>query len=64
MIHQDIKPQNIVIGLGENTSILHLIDFGVSQFYKSMAGTHISETYLGDLTGTLRYASLNSHLGI
>ena len=28
-IHRDLKPHNIMIGFGENNSIIHLIDFGI-----------------------------------
>jgi serine/threonine protein kinase len=32
-IHRDLKPANFMIGLGENQSTIHLIDFGVTKQY-------------------------------
>jgi serine/threonine protein kinase len=32
-IHRDIKPENFVIGR-ENTSLVYLIDFGLSKYYR------------------------------
>ena len=33
-IHRDIKPENFVIGLNEDSNIIHLINFGLSKRYK------------------------------
>ena len=30
-IHRDIKPDNIMMGLGSESNTLHLIDFGLSR---------------------------------
>ena len=30
IIHNDIKPQNATIGVGDETDMIHLIDFGIS----------------------------------
>ena len=43
---------------------MYLIDFGLAKRYKSKNGLHIPYRDGKNLTGTLRYASCNTHLGI
>ena len=64
IIHQDIKPHNTVIGVGPKSKMLHLIDFGVSEYFVGRRGRHLPQVDNGDITGTLRYCSLNSHKGL
>ena len=41
-LHRDIKPENFVIGLGQKSNLIHIIDFGLSKRYKDKAtGQHI-----------------------
>lgn len=64
-IHRDIKPENFVIGINEKTNIIHIIDFGLSKRYKDKtSGQHIPYRENRHLVGTVRYASINAHLGI
>ena len=64
-IHRDIKPENFVIGLNEKSNIVHIIDFGLSKRYKDRnTGQHIAYRENRQLVGTVRYASINAHLGI
>ena len=64
-IHRDIKPENFVIGLNEKSNIVHIIDFGLSKRYKDKnTGQHIPYRENRHLVGTVRYASINAHLGI
>ena len=64
-LHRDIKPENFVIGLGQKSNLIHIIDFGLSKRYKDKAtGQHIPYRENRDLVGTVRYASINAHLGI
>lgn len=63
-IHRDIKPDNFLVGRGDQTSLIHVIDFGLSKKYKDNSGVHIPYRENKSLTGTARYASLNTHLGI
>ena len=64
-IHRDIKPENFLIGSKEKSNILFLIDFGLSKKYKdSKTNQHIPYKEGKNLTGTLRYMSINNHFGI
>lgn len=64
MIHRDIKPQNILLGADSTDCQIYLIDFGLSKKYWT-GGRHIPyRDGKRGLTGTPRYASINTHLGI
>eukprot|EP00301_Raphidiophrys_heterophryoidea_P019474 c4410_g1_i1.p1 GENE.c4410_g1_i1~~c4410_g1_i1.p1 ORF type:complete len:348 (-),score=69.63 c4410_g1_i1:868-1839(-) len=64
-IHRDIKPDNFLIGLGRNASIIFAIDFGLAKkFRDSRTHQHIPYRENKNLTGTARYASINAHLGV
>lgn len=63
-IHRDLKPENILMGLEENASTLYLIDYGLAKKWKNSNGDHIPTKEGKSLTGTARYASANTHLGI
>jgi len=63
-IHRDLKPENILMGLEENASTLYLIDYGLAKKWKLSNGEHIPTREGKSLTGTARYASANTHLGI
>ena len=64
-LHRDIKPENFVIGLNEKSNLIHIIDFGLSKRYKDKnSGQHIPYRENRHLVGTVRYASINAHLGI
>ena len=64
-LHRDIKPENFVIGLNEKSNLIHVIDFGLSKRFKDKnSGQHIPYRENRNLVGTVRYASINAHLGI
>lgn len=63
-IHRDLKPENILMGLDQNASTLYLIDYGLAKKWKSSSGEHIPYKEGKSLTGTARYASAATHLGI
>lgn len=64
IIHRDIKPDNFTIGDGRNSHRIFIIDFGLAKKFMSSKGEHIKYREGKGLTGTARYASINTHLGI
>ena len=64
-IHRDIKPENFLMGLGKKADKLFMIDFGLARKFRDpRTGLHMPNKEDKTLTGTARYASINSHLGI
>lgn len=64
-IHRDIKPDNFLMGLNKQGNLVYLIDFGLAkQYYDPIARRHIPYKDNKSLTGTARYASINTHLGV
>lgn len=77
-VHRDIKPENFMMGVRENAPVVYLIDFGLAKRYRHYPNTgktgktlqdeelstHIPYTTNKRLTGTPRYASVNTHAGV
>jgi len=64
-IHRDIKPDNFLMGLGKRANQVNIIDFGLAKKYRDpKSHQHIPYRENKNLTGTARYASINTHLGI
>ena len=64
-IHRDIKPDNFLMGLGKKANQVNIIDFGLAKKYRDpRSHQHIPYREDKNLTGTARYASINTHLGI
>ncbi|XP_073066982.1 casein kinase 1-like protein 3 [Primulina eburnea] len=64
ILHRDIKPDNFLMGLGRKANQVYIIDFGLAKRYRDSSNRHITYRENGNLTGTARYASCNTHLGI
>lgn len=64
-LHRDIKPDNMLMGINGDTNVVYLVDFGLAKRYRD----HVNKQHLPyregkHLTGTARYASVRTHLGI
>jgi casein kinase 1 len=63
-LHRDIKPDNFLMGLGRRANQVYVIDFGLAKKFRDSTNRHIPYRENKNLTGTARYASMNTHLGI
>ncbi|KAG1791761.1 casein kinase I isoform delta [Suillus plorans] len=64
-VHGDIKPQNVVVGLGDLKDTAFIIDFGIAkEFWNTATSLHIPFCQGQHLTGTPAFASINTHLGV
>ena len=60
-VHRDVKPENFMNGLGLNENKIYLIDFGLGKIYRSSkTHEHIKYRIHKKMTGTIRYASINT----
>lgn len=64
LIHRDIKPDNFVIGKGKKSNQIYMIDMGISKPYcDRYTHEHIKFCTGKSVSGTIRYTSINSHMG-
>ncbi|CAH2046519.1 unnamed protein product [Thlaspi arvense] len=64
-LHRDIKPDNFLMGLGRKANQVYIIDYGLGKKYRDLqTHKHIPYRENKNLTGTARYASVNTHLGV
>lgn len=61
-IHQDIKPDNMMTGRGNNAGRLYLVDFGLAAKYR-YGGKHVNFYRKAGIAGTKVYASVHAHRG-
>lgn len=62
-LHRNIRPESFLIGGEDNKDMLYLVDFGLSKKYVK-DGKAIPFKKGRKMTGTLRFASINSQLGL
>ncbi|KAG1884575.1 kinase-like domain-containing protein [Suillus subluteus] len=64
-VHCDIKPQNIMVGLGHLKHTAFIIDFSIAkEYWDTATRAHIPFHQNQCLTGTPAFASINNHLGV
>ncbi|WOL04286.1 casein kinase 1-like [Canna indica] len=64
-LHRDIKPDNFLMGIGRKANQVYIIDYGLAKKYRDLqTHKHIPYRENKNLTGTARYASVNTHLGV
>jgi casein kinase 1 len=64
-LHRDIKPDNFTMGRRSKENLVYIIDFGLAKrYYDPKTRQHIPYREGKNLTGTARYASISTHIGI
>lgn len=64
MVHRDIKPGNFLLGKGENAREIYIIDYGLCKRYiDGRSRQHIYCETNVPLAGTVRFSSINAHMG-
>lgn len=64
-LHRDIKPENILTGRnGLESKRIYIVDFGLCKKYRSAPTEHIPYREGKHMTGTVRYVSINVHVGL
>jgi len=60
----DIKPENILLGSASrrslDSSLIYLIDFGISRFYLNPDGNHLPFKYGVAFSGNVLFSSVNA----
>jgi len=65
LVHRDTKPDNFMIGKNDQKQLIYIIDYGLAKKFRDpRTGLHIPFKDGKNLTGTARYASINTHKGI
>jgi len=62
LLHRDLKPDNFMVGLENQSNKIYLIDFSFSKTYIHKQ-KHIDEKRISKMIGTPNFVSLNVHNG-
>ncbi len=64
-LHRDLKPDNFLMGMYNSEIVVYVVDLGLAKSYIDKRNNrHIPYTEGKTLTGTARYASVNTYLGV
>jgi casein kinase I homolog HRR25 len=63
VVHRDLKPDNILMGVGRRGNTVYIADFGLADRYMEEK-EHIEPGDGVPLVGTVTYASVNNHQGL
>lgn len=64
-MHRNIRPQIFRMGINRKSHLVHIVDFALCKKYRnSKTQEHIPYKENKNFSGTVRYASINAHLGI
>uniref|UniRef100_A0A7S1V7X3 non-specific serine/threonine protein kinase n=1 Tax=Sexangularia sp. CB-2014 TaxID=1486929 RepID=A0A7S1V7X3_9EUKA len=69
IVHRDLKSANVLMGGAGDEATLYVIDFGLAKHFRNPT-THKHVAYRDEcgnpthMTGTARFASINTHLGM
>lgn len=63
IIHRDIRPRNLLVGLGVESRSIYLIDFGKGKKYMDSSGDHIKMKEQKLPVGNVRYTSIQADKG-
>jgi serine/threonine protein kinase len=63
LLHRDIKPDNFLFDLDQQTNKIYLIDFGLCKRY-NYNGKHIEQKNIRQIVGSPNFVSINVHKGI
>ena len=64
LVYRDVKPENFVVGRRKlrKDQTIYVVDFGLAKEYV-LSGEHIAHRLERNITGTVRYVSINTHQG-
>ena len=64
-VHRDIKPENFVMGIGNKSNFVYLVDFGLCKMYVDPRSKQQVPLVQGsEFVGTTKFASVASHKGL